>query len=406
MQKIIDAAAAYAAKLLTEKLPPEFIYHDLTHTLDVVKNVIEIGTNSNFEKEKLELVQLAAIFHDTGWTKSIKSHEEAGSNIAREFLASQNVNETDINEICELILSTEHNTTPKTLGQKILHDSDILHIGKKKFYSKSLALKSEIEQIEKRKISELSWIEFTLDYFEKNNFLTDYVIENYSNKRQKNISKLNVKKNEIMATENNNSNGSNKIKNSDKSNKELMAKKTGRGVETMFRNVIRTHVEFSSMADSKANIMISVNTIILTGVVAFLAKSLDTNPYLMIPSAILTLMSLVTLISAITVTRPKVNLERITPTDKIPRKKNLLFFGNFNKMSYKEFETEMIEMIDNSDHLYESMIEDYYHLGKVLGEKYRRLRICYTIFMYGMIISVAAFVIAIALTPSSAVILP
>ena len=400
MKKIIDAAAAYAASLLSEKLSPEFIYHNLAHTLDVVQNVIEIGTNSNFEKEKLDLVQLAAIFHDIGWTKSINSHEEAGSNIAREFLASQNVDETDIKEICELILSTEHNATPGTLGQKILHDADILHIGKKKFYSKSLALKSEIEHIEKKRISELSWIEFTLDYFNKNKFLTDYVIENYSNKRQKNISKLNIKRNEIIVTENNGIDPKEIIDCSGSN------KKTGRGVETMFRNVIRTHVEFSSMADSKANIMISVNTIILTGVVAFLAKSLDSNPHLIIPSAILTMMSLITLITAITVTRPKVNLARITPTDEIPRKKNLLFFGDFNKISYKEFKTEMIEMINDTNQLYESMIEDYYHLGKILGEKYRRLRICYTIFMYGMIISVAAFVIAILLTPSNTVLLP
>ena len=36
-----------------------------------------------------------------------------------------------------------------------------------------------------------------------------------------------------------------------------------RGIETMFRNTVRTHVEFSAMADSKANIMISINTLII-----------------------------------------------------------------------------------------------------------------------------------------------
>jgi hypothetical protein len=80
-----------------------------------------------------------------------------------------------------------------------------------------------------------------------------------------------------------------------------------RGIETMFRNVMRTHVEFSGMADSKANIMISVNTLLLTAIIAILARKLDTNPHLILPTALITtVVSLVTLIYAVVVTRPKI----------------------------------------------------------------------------------------------------
>jgi len=59
----------------------------------------------------------------------------------------------------------------------------------------------------------------------------------------------------------------------------------------------------------------------------------------------------------------------------------------------------MQELISDKDYLYSSMITDFYYLGQVLGKKYKKLRICYTIFMYGVIISVIAFAIAFILFP-------
>lgn len=182
--------------------------------------------------------------------------------------------------------------------------------------------------------------------------------------------------------------------------------KVGRGVETMFRNTIRTHVEFSSMADSKANIMISVNTLILTAIVAFLAKSLDANPYLIPPAAILTTMSLATLIMAIRVTRPKNTSGTFTNDDIKSKRTNLLFFGNFYNMKLKDFEWGMKEMIEDSDYLYGSMIKDYYYLGQVLGEKYKMLRFTYTVFMYGIVISIIAFAVSIFFAPVGTQIIP
>ncbi len=180
--------------------------------------------------------------------------------------------------------------------------------------------------------------------------------------------------------------------------KEKKEKNAGRGVETMFRNTIRTHVEFSSMADSKANILISINTLLLTAVAAFLVKSLDTNSHLIIPTIILVLTALITLVITISVTRPKITSGKFTTEDVEKRNVNLMFFGNFCKMDLKTFEWGMTEMINDSDFLYSNMIQDYFHLGKVLGDKYSKLRLAYSIFMYGIIISVIAFGVAVFLS--------
>ncbi|HEY1113029.1 MAG TPA: Pycsar system effector family protein, partial [Chitinophagaceae bacterium] len=76
------------------------------------------------------------------------------------------------------------------------------------------------------------------------------------------------------------------------------------------------------------------------------------------------------------------------------KKTNLLFFGNFHKMDLEEYNWAMNELLKDRDYIYGSMIKDIYFLGVVLARKYRFLRISYTIFMYGIVLSVLAFGIA------------
>ena len=154
------------------------------------------------------------------------------------------------------------------------------------------------------------------------------------------------------------------------------------------------------MADSKANIMISVNTILLGAVFTILARKLDSNPHLIIPTIVLTMVSLVTLILAVRVTRPSVSSGIFTKEDIQNKDANLLFFGNFFKMNLKDFSWGMMEMMNDRDFLYGSMIKDFYFLGQVLGRKYKLLRLCYTIFMYGITLAALLFAYYIWMNPN------
>ncbi|MEJ2596558.1 MAG: DUF5706 domain-containing protein, partial [bacterium] len=78
---------------------------------------------------------------------------------------------------------------------------------------------------------------------------------------------------------------------------------------------------------------------------------------------------------------------------------NLLFFGNFYNMEMDEYEWAVKEMMDDQDYLYSSMIRDQYSLGKVIANKYRLLRIAYTIFMIGLIVSSLLFAVFVLFVP-------
>ena len=250
-------------------------------------------------------------------------------------------------------------------------------------------------------MDDIFWLNKNIDFVTSHKFYTQFAREQFEEQKNTNLLKLQKKYRKKLAKFKEEDLKSEKLeleKEKFAAKKEL-DKKAERGIETMFRNVMRTHVSFSAMADNKANIMISVNTLILTAIIAVLARKLDSNPHLIFPTALLTFISLTTLIFAVLVTRPKVTQGTFTKEDIKNKSTNLLFFGNFSNMNLEDFSWGMQEMMDDKDYLYSSMIKDFYYLGIVLGQKYKYLRLCYNIFMYGLILSVIAFTAAVILYP-------
>jgi hypothetical protein len=166
----------------------------------------------------------------------------------------------------------------------------------------------------------------------------------------------------------------------------------------MFRITSGNHQRLSDMADSKAHIMISVNSIIISVLLSVLLKNLEQFPQYTIPAMTLLGVSLVTIVFAILSTRPKIPSGTFTENDITEKRVNLLFFGNFFRMSMDDYTAGMLHMMDDRDFLYRSLIKDVYSQGVVLGSKYQRLRISYNVFMYGLIVSVIAFAIAAIVT--------
>jgi hypothetical protein len=175
------------------------------------------------------------------------------------------------------------------------------------------------------------------------------------------------------------------------------AKESERGISTVFRIVSQTQNNLSQMADSKANILISVNAIILSIVISTLFTKLETNSNLQIPVVLLVTVCVIVIVFSILATRPNINHGTFTQEDIHNKRTNLLFFGNFYKMTLPDYEWAMNEMMGDRDYLYSSVVKDNYFLGVVLAKKYKFLRIAYNIFMYGLIISMLAFALAFIL---------
>lgn len=390
---IVQNAENFVSKLFKDNLSLDYIYHNFNHTLRVVSNTNILLKAEKVNQEEAELLLLAAWFHDTGYIKGFENHEEESGKIARNFLEENNYSASKIEVINSLILKTELHEKPTTNLEKIIRDADWSHIGNPDYFKICDLMRYEFSLTKKLKLSDLDWAKENLRIFENfHTFYTAYAKENWQPIKEKNIEKLKVAIQELEDK-----------KEEKKTSKKLLTKKKlekfdvpERGIETMFRVTLNNHTKFSQIADSKANILLSVNAIIISIALSTLIPKLDSpkNAHLMIPTFIMLIFSVTSIIFAILSTRPKINSGSFTRKEIEERKVNLLFFGNFYKMPIDEYMWAMKDLMKDREYLYETMIKDLYYLGLVLNRKYKLLRITYTIFMIGILASVAAFVIA------------
>ena len=178
-----------------------------------------------------------------------------------------------------------------------------------------------------------------------------------------------------------------KKKDKEKSNK------PERGVETMFRVAADNLMRLSDMADNKAHILLTINSIIVSVLVSLVLRKLDLNPEYLVPAILFLLTSLITVVFAILVTMPNITHGTFTKEDIRNKKANLMFFGNYHRMSQEDYEWGITSMMKDPEFLYGGMIRDNYNLGVLLNKKYRKLRIAYAVFMFGFVISVLAFLV-------------
>lgn len=413
---IIEAAGEHVKAQYEQHPHPNLLYHDLTHTQQVVEAAEQIAAHYRLQEQDQLVVMVAAWFHDTGYLMgNFREHEEKGAEEARAFLQSQQVPESVQQQVANCIMATKMPQNPHNLLEEIVCDADLFHLGSKHYKERSKAMRHEAAATFGKEISSAAWAGTSLLFLENHQYFTDYCRVLLKQQKEENIRWLKrkmdkkQKENGVPSPQLLNSNAvviaepahltKEEKKKEDRKDKEKKPEKPGRGVETMFRTTSTNHIRLSSMADSKAHIMISTNAIIISILLSVLLRKLEDNPNLIIPSFILLVTSVVTIIYSVLATRPNITNGRFTKDDIEKKRTNLLFFGNFHGMNLDEYAWGMTEMMKDSNFLYGSMIQDIYHLGVVLGQKYRLLRIAYNIFMFGLIISVLAFVIAVIFFP-------
>jgi putative nucleotidyltransferase with HDIG domain len=387
---IVGKASEYVSTLFKDKLPAWATYHSYDHTVEVVRACEEIADGSKLSKLDTEVVLLAAWFHDTGYTETANGHEEMSVDIARRFLNENGYPQEKIDRVAACIRATELSHQPNNLLEEVLRDADTAHTGKKSFFQKSDLLRMELERQNGKPYADLEWLNINVDFISRNQFRTKYAKAQLGKRRTKNLIALQEQVREAVADQGENK-AKAKLKEEKVSKKLEMDKIPIRGIETMFRVVPSNHLNLSSIADGKASLMLTTNSIIISIVVGTLMSKLETNPWLQIPTFILLGVCMTAIVFAILATRPKVTTGTFTREEIRQKKVNLLFFGNFHGVPLEDFEWGMKEMMNDREYLYGSMIKDLYFLGKVLERKYRYLRLCYIVFMYGLIASIIAF---------------
>ena len=401
MDTIITEAEQYVTSLLRTKLSHNFLYHNLAHTQRVVKFTKALIEAEKVSTKDANALIIAAWFHDIGYTEGSTDHEAKSVTIATPFLKERNIDDATISKITDLILATKMDYEPTNLLEHIIRDADCVHFKSKNYTEISDLLRAEWELDKGTVYSDSEWTEKNILFYTKHHrFYTNFANDNWQKGKDRNLvnllktlkkQKADDKKQQTKAAEF-----------ALKKNKAILPE---RGIETMFRVTLRNHITLSDIADTKANILLSVNAIIVSLVLSNLVSKLDnaSNKHLIWPTVIFVLFTVASMILSVLATRPNVTSGKFTKADVANKKVNLLFFGNFHKMNLPDFEWAMGEMMKDRDYLYSSMKKDLYFLGKVLDRKYKILRLTYTVFIVGIIISVIAFATAFQLAETATV---
>jgi HD superfamily phosphodiesterase len=367
---------------------PKLVYHNLDHTKKVVARTKEIASHYNLIDNDMLVLYVASWFHDTGYLfGETVLHEEKSVQLMRDFMKDYTNDEDLLNSMEDCILSTKANKTPANLLQQILVDADSYHFGTKELETTNKQVYKEFIA-RHGYISKKEWDSKTVDMLERHHYYTSYCKDLLMDKKKKNIKKMKKALKEEPIEE-----PSYPVP--DKQSIKAANNLTTKGIQTMLRLTSENHMKLSDMADRKANILISVNAIIISVILSVLMKRLQVDTYLTIPTVLFLASSVTTIVVAILATRPKVSRGTFSDQEIANKSTNLLFFGNFYKSTLEEYERAMSKMMVDSEYLYGSLVKDIYQLGVVLARKYTLIRWAYNIFMVGIIISVIAFGIAV-----------
>lgn len=378
-------AEQYIKEFIARHPRPYLTYHNIEHITHVVDMATTLCKHYQLEEKKTHLLRVAAWFHDIGYFAGDgEHHEKLGADIANDFLKENSAEDADIELVRKCILATQMPQKPATLEEEIICDADLSHLASPFFLDYTKKLRKEIEKVKDKKINKAAWLADTLLFIGKHHYFTSYGKEILEPEKQKNIQivKDNLEKENI------------ELKNKEEKKESTQKNKPSKGIETMFRITSSNNQKLSSMADNKAHILISVNSIILSAILSLLLRKLSDYEYLSIPTYIILTVSVLSMIFSLVATRPNLPSGEFSKKDVEEKKVNLLFFGNFYKMSLEDYTKGMVAVMDDYEYLYQSLIKDVYSQGVVLSHKYKLLRISYTIFMFGMMLSVISFIIA------------
>lgn len=394
MTQLIDKSTVFISNLLISELPSSYLYHNLDHTMRVFKNTQELVEHSNLSDDDKEKLLIAALFHDTGHIKGPVEHEKESVIIATKFLKENNAKDELISKVSSCILATKFDDSPKNEMDKIIRDADTSHFAKHYFKESSELLRQELKLQGKHIFNKKQWLNENIEMLQnKHTYYTDYATKHWNPIKDQNIIIMMEEKRNIDL---------NKFDEKKELKKYLKSKDPERSIQSVFRITLRNHIKLSDIADTKANILLSVNAIIISIALSNLIPKLDnpSNYHLIIPTIIFIIFTVITIILSVLATRPNVTSGKFTKENVKNKEVNLLFFGNFHKMKLDEFEWAMNEMLLDKEYIYSSMTKDLYFLGAVLQRKYSLLRKTYNIFMIGILISVMAFAVAITFVDS------
>ncbi|MCB0620720.1 MAG: hypothetical protein KDC41_18885 [Saprospiraceae bacterium] len=382
---------AYVWRLFNQKNGARLVFHNYALASRAASLLKEINEGNSFPPEVLETSLIAAWIHYGGFALNYEQASQAALELADKLLKDPAVPNGVHEQVRSCLQAVVQPETAGTREAQLLLDGLSAAEFGAEFFEIEPLWRLELELAGHRQYEQVDWDQYLTQQLLNVRFLTPFGKETYEPLvarhllRQKEVAEKSARRTRNQTAK-----------------EQLKYQRLGRrspnsGVQTFFRTSYRNHINLSAIADNKANIMISVNAILISVLISILSyKNItETNPMVLMPVVIFLITGLSSLIFAVLSARPKVTslLRAELPAEE--KRKNIVFFGNFVQLPPEEYEEALDAMFGDTELLYGNMARDLYNLGKVLDKKYRYLTVSYNVFMMGFVATVVTFMIAL-----------
>lgn len=389
--QLLKETASHVEQLLKNNDQEGFYFHNFRYFKEKTEEVRTLADQYQISDYYQKPLLLAAWLKDTGRLIDYKNPLKHSLSTAETFLRKHWVDDEIASKVTSLIQASFKRKAEPSLLDRILHDADIAYLGKKSFSRDAELLRVEYETLLNKFIDDYDWEKHKFKLLSDASFQTEAATKKYEKIRARNLKKQHDKMERARQEKGQHT-------------KDVVF---GRDIETFYRISFRNYFNHNSIIDRKANVMISINTLILAVIVIFSGigfnfyYKLNDNYRFMAPIIVLLLSSLLSVIFAILAARPRVNGHKLELENMKENRTSFLNLENLLSISLQDFVLHMRELKNNHQWIFDNMSADLYLLGRNLNDKNRLLHWSYTIFMIGLGVSTLLFVFIFsdAITP-------
>jgi hypothetical protein len=385
---IVTKASEFVFDLFKSRLSEHLVYHTFGHTEEVARTAGKIGRGMKLGEEGIEVVLLAAWFHDTGYTELYRGHEEVSVRIATEFLEKERYAKEKIELVTGCIRATKVPQQPKNLLEEIVADADLAGLGKKSFFEKTELLHTELENVFGTSSGEEDWIKQNIALLGGHTYFTSYARETYGSRHEENSRILNKKLNKLIASKTEVQTTAITSHFPDLAPEKDL--RLGRNSQVMFKLLSNSLLADHQQADGKALIIILANTILVFAALIGFATIGRHHLHALILSSLLLLSSVIPIVfSALAI---RLHSRRISPKNYHP------LFGGFYSKTTDDLQQILGEATEENEPLpFGTEADDFFEQRMIVARKYRYLRLSYTTFMYGFSLTALTFLVFLIL---------
>jgi len=397
---LIKQAKSALLELFNQQQPSHLLYHSYQHSIEVAETCLLIAQNETLTPQERENLLIAAYFHDIGYLMGYQNHENSSKKFAQQWLEAQHFPQEGIHQILACIEATRFGHNPQNLLEQIIADADISY-GIKKYKLRSRLLRSEWESAHTiaKTYPKMEWLKLQTQFLSQIRFHTDYARQHFAPLALKHWVTETKKLSELEKEQQ-------KAKEKDKKAQKLaVATPSGKystyaqievgipskGVQSFFRAAYPNLISLSAIADNKANFMISINSIVLTLLVAIFSVGGLSFDYVshsayVLPVGLFVGTAILSLILAVLSVMPNNKHKGNSPLNR-PQVENIIAYTEFARLPIDEYEQLIQQVLGSSELLYGNMSRDLYQLGCQLQYKYKLLRFAYLSFLFGFAFS-------------------